>query len=76
MDPCKYEKEIGALIESSKNFKDFMHEVRDNHLHSIYEELKSIRARMAIYRPPWSMVFILSGLMTLLGVIATAFIMK
>lgn len=76
MEPCKYEKEIGAIIEASKNFKDFMAEMKNNHLHSIYEELKSIREKMATYRPPWSIVFLLTGLTTLVGALITAFAMK
>lgn len=66
-----YEKEIGALIEASKNFKEFMREMKDNHLHSIYGELKTIREKMSTYRPPWSVVFILSSLMTFVGILVT-----
>ncbi len=46
-EPCKYEKEIGALIEASNNFKDFMKDMKDNHLSSIYDKLGVANRREA-----------------------------
>ena len=75
-DHCTKEKELGMLLEATKNVKHFMDDMENNHLKSIYSELKAIREKMATYRPPWIVVFILSGLMTFVGILVTLLIKK
>lgn len=75
MELCKFEKEIGALIEASKNFKEFMFEMRDNHLKTIYEKMDCIIKKMSSRRPPWSTLWIISTLTGLCGILITALLM-
>ena len=75
-DHCTKEKELGMLLEATKNFKHFMDVMENNHLKSIYAELKAIREKMSTYRPPWSIVLILSGLMTITGILVTLLVKR
>lgn len=72
MDPCKYEKEIHTLVEATRNFKDFMHEIKDNHLTGIYKKLDAIVAKMANRRPTWMVLWVITALATLCGILITA----
>ncbi len=66
MDPCKYEKELGGLLESKENFEAFMKEIRDNHLTHIYKKLEQLAGR-----PTWIVVIIITSLTTLNGILIT-----
>lgn len=76
MEPCKYEKEIGALIEASKNFKEFMREIKDNHLKGIYDKLDCIFKKLGNRRPSWPIVWIITSLTTLCGILIMALLRK
>ena len=76
MEPCKYEKEIGALIEANSNFKEFMSDIKDNHLQSIYGKLTEIIEKMSSRRPSWSVAWIIATLTTLCGILITVILKK
>jgi len=71
MEPCKYEKEIGAMMEAIKNFSLFMDEIRNNHLTSIYNELKSITEKMSSRRPTWITLIVISFLCSMVTCLLT-----
>ena len=72
MEKCKYEKEIGALIEATTNFKDFMWDMKDNHLNSIYDKLDCIFKKLGNRRPSWPILWIIASLTSLCGVLIMA----
>lgn len=76
MEPCKYEKELGSLLEAKDNFENFMGEMRDNHLKHIYDKLEAIGDRLASRRPSWTVCWIITGLTTLCGVLITVILKK
>jgi hypothetical protein len=73
---CKQEKILGELLEANRNFKEFMKDIKDNHLTSIYRELKCITAKMSSRRPSWSVAFMLTFLTTLCGILITVLLKK
>lgn len=75
MEPCTKEREIGGMLKSVEHFEQFMTEIKDNHLHSIYDKLNDIVEKMSSRRPPWSVVWIISILTTFCGILLTAFLM-
>ena len=69
MEPCIKESTIGSLLESKKNFEEFMREIKDNHLKCIYEKIDAINEKMSSRRPTWMMLWIISFLTTLCGIL-------
>lgn len=75
MEPCKYEKEIGALLEANKNFKEFMSDMKDNHLKGIYDKLDCIFKKLG-GRPSWLVTGIIASLTSLCGILIMALLRK
>lgn len=75
-EPCKFEKDIGGLLQAKDNFEKFMEEMRDNHLKSIYKELKCITEKMSSRRPSWTVSWIIATLTTLCGILITIILRK
>jgi len=73
---CTQEKTLGELVEANKNFKEFMHDIKDNHLKSIYTKLEIIADKMSSRRPSWSVLWIITTLTTICGILITEFIMR
>lgn len=71
MDPCKYEEKIGGIIKANENFEEFMKEMRENHLKHIYDKLEDIVIKMSSRRPTWGVLWIISSLTTLCGILTT-----
>ena len=70
-DPCIRDKEIGGLLEAKENFEKFMTEMRENHLTSIYNKLDEIKDKMSSRRPTYMVLWIITSLTTLCGVLLT-----
>lgn len=73
---CTQEKIIGELVEANRNFKEFMRDIKDNHLVSIYRELKCITEKMSSRRPSWTVSWIIAFLTTLSGILITVLVKK
>lgn len=72
---CKYEKELGALLEANKNFKEFMFDIKDNHLTSIYDKIDCIFKKLGNRRPSWLVTWIIASLTSLCGILIMALVM-
>ena len=70
-EPCKFEKDIGGLLEAKENFEEFMREIKDNHLVGIYNRLNTITEKMNNRRPTYTTMWIISTLTTLCGILIT-----
>lgn len=76
MEPCKYEKELGALLEANKNFKSFMDDLKNNHLKEIYSKLDCIFKKLGNRRPSWPVLWIITALTGACGVLIMALLRK
>ena len=80
---CKQEMTIKELIEfkgfaqsSLENIEKGIKDIKDNHLSHIYKEIKCITKKLSSKRPSWTIVWILTSLTSLVGILLTVILMK
>lgn len=66
-----YEEDIKGLLKFQgeteaevRNVKDILTDIKDNHLHHIYKELKCITKKMSSSRPSWIISIIITTLVS------------
>jgi len=63
--PCKYERVIGEILARLTNIEEDIKDIKDNHLNSIYSELRKSGAK-----PTW----LISNVITFLASVLTGLI--
>ncbi len=83
MHPCDQAETIKELVKfqgateaSIKGIEGSIAEIRDNHLAHIYSDIKKIMAKMSSRRPSWSILWIITSLTSLVGILLTVILMK
>ncbi len=80
---CKQETTIKELIEfkgsaqtSLENIEKGISDIKENHLFHIYEDIKCITKKLSSKRPSWPILWIITSLTSLVGILLTAILMK
>ncbi|KKM89776.1 hypothetical protein LCGC14_1245290 [marine sediment metagenome] len=71
-EPCNQTNTIKSLIESKgsteaklNNIEKCLKDIKDNHLHSIYDKIDNINTKLSVNRPTWTITVIITFLVSL-----------
>lgn len=70
-EPCNQANTIKILIESKgsteaqlTNIEKCLRDIKDNHLHSIYNKIDNINTKLSVNRPTWTITIIITFLVS------------
>ncbi len=83
MHPCDQAETIKELVKfqgateaAIKGIEGSVNEIKNNHLVHIDTEIKKIVAKMSSRRPSWPVLWIITSLTSLVGILLTIILMK